>query len=395
MAISWFSRMTSETPHLASPRMAAGRNAAVDVFRALTVLVMVVVNDWSGVPGLPAWAAHMPADADAMSFVDAVFPAFLFIVGLSIPLALQQRADAGQRAAAMLGHAAQRAAALIVLGLFMVNAEQAAGAAMPLPMAGWALASYLGVFLLWGSLAGGPPLARSWRVVGAVMLVVLALLYRDAGGATMQAHWWGILGLIGWAYLLACAIFIAARGRLVPLLLALALCVLWYAAMAPRLGQGGHASHTAIVLSGCVAARLLFDAQRPRVAAALGFALVLAAAAAALRPAFPISKIHATPSWALYSAAACIVIIVALCWALQRAPALGERCAAALAPVAAHPLLAYMIPFVVDATMQLAGLQRPGLLRQGAIGIATAFAYALAVLLATRWLAARGVRLRM
>ncbi|NRF66887.1 DUF5009 domain-containing protein [Aquincola sp. S2] len=378
---------------LALPRLAAGRSAAVDLFRALTVLVMVVVNDWSGVPGLPAWAAHMPADADAMSFVDAVFPAFLFIVGLSIPFALQQRADAGQAPAAVLRHTAQRAGALIVLGLFMVNAEGAA--AMPLPVAAWALAAYFGVFLLWGSLGGGPALAWPWRSTGAVLLVALALLYRGADGAPMQPHWWGILGLIGWAYLLACAAFVAARGRLVPLLLALALCVAWYIVLAPRLGQGGHATHTAIVLAGCVTACLLFDARRPRVAAALGFAVALALLASALRPGWKVSKIHATPSWALYSAAACTVIALLLRWSLRRAPAVGERLAGALAPVAANPLLAYLIPFVVEASMQLAGWQRPALLRHGAAGIATAFVYALLVLLATRWLAARGVRLRL
>lgn len=380
---------------LALPRMAAGRNAAVDLFRALTVLVMVVVNDWSGVPGLPAWAAHMPADADAMSFVDAVFPAFLFIVGLSIPFALQQRADAGHGAAALLGHAAQRAAALIVLGLFMVNAEQATGTAMLLPVPAWALAAYGGAFLLWGSLLGGPALPRPWRAAGAALLAVLALLYRGSDGGFMQTHWWGILGLIGWAYLLACAVFVAVQGRLLSLLAAVVLCVAWYVALDPLVGQGGHASHTAIVLAGCVVAGLLFDARRPRVAAAVALAAVLAAAATALRPGWPISKIHATPSWALYSAAACILVIVALRWLLRQAPAFGDRCAAVLAPVAANPLLAYLIPFVVEASMQLVGWQRPALLRDGAIGIATALAYALGVLLATRWLAARGVRLRM
>jgi len=381
--------------HLTLPRLAAGRNAAVDLFRALTVLVMVIVNDWSGVAGLPAWAAHMPADADAMSFVDAVFPAFLFIVGLSIPFALQQRAEAGHGAPALLGHAAQRAAALIVLGLFMVNAEQSSGAGMLLPVPAWALAAYAGAFLLWGSLLGGPPLPRPWRVAGAVLLLALALLYRGNDGGFMRAHWWGILGLIGWAYLLACAVFVAVQGRLLPLLAAIVLCVAWYAGLEPLLGQGGHASHTAIVLAGCAVARLLFDAQRPHVAAAVALAAVLAAAATALRPGWPISKIHATPSWALYSAAACILVTVALRWLLHQAPAVGDRWAALLAPVAANPLLAYLIPFVVEASMQLAGWQRPALLRHGAIGIATAFAYALGVLLATRWLAARGVRLRM
>jgi heparan-alpha-glucosaminide N-acetyltransferase len=378
------------------PRLAGGRNDTVDLFRALTVLVMVVVNDWAGVAGLPAWAGHLPADADAMSFVDAVFPAFLFIVGLSIPFALQQRAGAGQPPATMLRRAAQRAGALVVLGLFMVNAEEAGSTAtMALPVAAWALAAYLGTFLLWGSLRGGPALAVRWRIAGAVLLGVLALLYRDAGGATMQPHWWGILGLIGWAYLLACAVYVGARGRVPLLLAAMVLCVVWYVAAAPRLGQGGHATHTAIVLAGSVAARLLFDAERPRVMAALGFALALAAAAAALRPGWKISKIHATPSWALYSAAACIVIAVLLRAALRRAPAAGARLAAWLAPVAANPLVAYLIPFVVEALLQLAGWQRPPLLRQGAAGIATALVYALAVLAATRWLAARGVRLRL
>jgi len=376
-------------------REAQGRNRAIDVFRALTVLVMVAVNDWAGVAGLPAWAAHMPADADAMSFVDAVFPAFLFIVGLSIPFALQQRADAGQRLPQVLRHVLLRGGALVVLGVFMVNAEQRAGAAMPLPMAAWALASYGAAFLLWGSLRGGAALPGGWRVAGALLLVALALVYRDAAGRTMQAHWWGILGLIGWAYVLACAVFIATRGRTVLLLAALALCVAWFAGLAPAPGQGAHASHTAIVLAGCVTARLLLGASRPRAAAALAFAVVLALAAAVLRPSFPISKIHATPSWALFSAAACVAIIVGLRALLQRAPVLGERWGAALAPVAANPLVAYLIPFVVEAVMALAGWQRPALLRQGAVGVLTALVFTLLVWQLTRWLVARGVRLRL
>jgi len=67
------------------------RIASIDAFRGLTILVMVFVNQLAGVSGVPQWARHMKADADAMSFVDVVFPAFLFIVGMSIPFALNQR----------------------------------------------------------------------------------------------------------------------------------------------------------------------------------------------------------------------------------------------------------------------------------------------------------------
>ena len=54
----------------------------------MTILVMIFVNDLAGVRGAPAWMKHIhPSDADGMTFVDVVFPAFLFIVGTSIPSA--------------------------------------------------------------------------------------------------------------------------------------------------------------------------------------------------------------------------------------------------------------------------------------------------------------------
>ncbi len=72
------------------------RILSIDVLRGLTILVMVFVNDISGVTGTPAWLKHIePSDADGMTFVDAVFPVFLFIVGMSIPLAIGGRLKKG------------------------------------------------------------------------------------------------------------------------------------------------------------------------------------------------------------------------------------------------------------------------------------------------------------
>ena len=45
--------------------------------------MMVFVNDLAGVSDIPAWMKHVAADADSMTFVDVVFPAFLFIVGMA------------------------------------------------------------------------------------------------------------------------------------------------------------------------------------------------------------------------------------------------------------------------------------------------------------------------
>ena len=97
---------------------------SIDIFRGLTIFVMVFVNDLAGVSGLPAWMYHVPADTDAMTFVDVVFPAFLIIVGMSIPLAVARRLDKGDSVLQIYKHILIRSFGLIVLGVFMVNAEE-------------------------------------------------------------------------------------------------------------------------------------------------------------------------------------------------------------------------------------------------------------------------------
>ncbi len=64
-----------------------GRVDSIDALRGLTILTMVFVNDVGS--AAPAWAHHIqPPDADGMTVADMVFPGFLFIVGMSIPLSL-------------------------------------------------------------------------------------------------------------------------------------------------------------------------------------------------------------------------------------------------------------------------------------------------------------------
>ena len=53
------------------------RILSIDAFRGITILVMVFVNELAGIRDMPQWMKHVPADADAMTFVDVVFPAFL------------------------------------------------------------------------------------------------------------------------------------------------------------------------------------------------------------------------------------------------------------------------------------------------------------------------------
>ncbi len=96
---------------------ANGRLISLDAFRGLTVAGMILVNnpgDWKHVyPPLrhAKWHGWTPTDL--------VFPSFLFIVGVAIPLALGKRLARGDSRAALLGKILWRSAVIFGLGLVL------------------------------------------------------------------------------------------------------------------------------------------------------------------------------------------------------------------------------------------------------------------------------------
>jgi predicted acyltransferase len=96
------------------------RIATIDAFRGITILVMVFVNELAGIRDIPAWMKHVPAGADAMTFVDVVFPAFLFIAGMSIPFALGKRLMNNPDRRKLQEHILWRVAGLLCFGFFIV-----------------------------------------------------------------------------------------------------------------------------------------------------------------------------------------------------------------------------------------------------------------------------------
>lgn len=92
------------------------RLRALDLFRGLTVVGMILVNS-SGSDDVYRLMDHAPWNG--LTFADFVFPSFLVIVGVSAAFSHAARRGRGQRDSDIARHAAWRAAGLFGLGLLV------------------------------------------------------------------------------------------------------------------------------------------------------------------------------------------------------------------------------------------------------------------------------------
>jgi len=93
------------------------RLRSVDAFRGLTIIAMILVNN----PGSfkTTYGPLLHAEWHGWTPTDLVFPFFLFIVGVSIVLALKQRVDSGEARGPLVTKIVKRSLVLFALGLFL------------------------------------------------------------------------------------------------------------------------------------------------------------------------------------------------------------------------------------------------------------------------------------
>lgn len=111
-------RMTAAAAPTTSRRL-----LSLDVLRGLTVIGMILVNAAAGLhygDGIAVYPLLLHAQWAGLTLADLVFPAFLMIVGVSIPLAMAQTA-AGRASPAPFGPILWRVARLFLLGLLLSN----------------------------------------------------------------------------------------------------------------------------------------------------------------------------------------------------------------------------------------------------------------------------------
>src|SRR5580692_5157391 len=381
---------------------AIGRIASIDIFRGLTVLLMVFVDNLDFVKGLPWWTYHMPRQASGMTYVDMVFPAFLFVMGMSIPLAVKRRLAGGGSLGKIGLHILRRSLSLVALGLFIANGPQVDRQQTGISAVSWDLLGFLGIALFWrGSsspaAAIGKPLPRILKYAGLSLLLVLAVIFRrtteDGHTAWLDFSDWEILGLLGWAYLLTGSLYLLFRKHVVALAASLALlCALnamsvagWFLWLKrfPPYAQPFEAGLTSITLAGLLACLILLENTLAsgvgrKALRAAGYAAVLAGAAWLLKP-LGISKLRDTPAWCLYCSAANTLVVLFLYWIADVKH--RQKWAGFLTLAGANALLAYMLAYVAYFTPALFRLTADG--TEGWHGVMRSLLFATLVLAIT------------
>jgi heparan-alpha-glucosaminide N-acetyltransferase len=383
------------------------RLASIDVFRAVTMLLMIFVNDLWTLRNIPQWLEHTAAKDDGMGLADTVFPAFLFIVGLSIPLAIGGRMKKGASTGSIILYIFTRTLALLVMGFFHVNSENYNQAAALLPKPVWIILLTTGFFLIWLDYQPQLKKQKRWLLQGAgmVLLVLLAAVYKgkdDGQTVWMKPHWWGILGLIGWAYLVSALVYLFAKGRL-PILIGAWICFMalniaetagWWQGIGIIGGSSGVALNMAGIVTAVIYIQLSAQSKYTQsYLILLLLAVVMFAVGFALRPYWGISKIMATPSWVMICSGISILFFLLFIWLVDRNN--KANWFAVIRPTGTSTLTAYLLPYYIYSIVGLIGISLPAVLLTGMVGIIKSILYALFVVLITGFLEKRRLRLKI
>jgi heparan-alpha-glucosaminide N-acetyltransferase len=353
----------------------ADRLVSLDAYRGFVIMMMIWVNYMEEMPGIPHVLKHAKVTEDTFTFPDLVFPGFLFMVGIAIPLALAKRLD--QPWWPTIRRILWRTAGLLAVGVVYENAHRYDPSIALLPRPVFTALFYLSVVLLWLQGDG----KKKWlQWVGAGLLVMLMILFRgriedEYTNIYLYHTFWGILGLIGWAYLICSMIYLICRGNGTVLMASMAfllvlfmgdnkgrldflpLAVRQFAAIGAIFG-----STAANVMIGVLVGRLFLNrnAEKSAHMTRIKFMLISAAAmivsALLLRPYNPISKIIATETFTLMTAGInllgfTVFYIVLDVWKLR-------AWAGLLITAGTNALFAYILPDLFATALSLVGLEK-------------------------------------
>jgi predicted acyltransferase len=384
------------------------RLLSIDVLRALTMLLMIFVNDASGVNHIPSWLDHAKEYEDGMGFADTIFPCFLFIVGLSIPLAINNRISKGDTIKQLFIYILLRSAALIIMGFYHVNLEEYNSAAV-LPKAVWEIIITLSFFLIWLDYPDTMARAKKYVLqgIGLAALLAMAFLYSKSSTGEhlriMHPSWWGILGIIGWSYIVCAILYVLVKGKLNMLIVVwiifAALNILFHTVWHGGVFLIGDADSVALTMGGIVITNLyahLVKIEKTQrmwlLFAILGAGLIIAGLL--IRPyAQGISKIRSTPAWVFICSGITILMFEFFIYLVDIKGKINWF--RIIRPAGTSTLTCYLIPYLQVSLFELLHVRYPSFFNSGMGGLIRSMATGLIIIALVGLMEKKRLRLKV
>lgn len=388
------------------------RVASIDILRALTMILMIFVNDLWSLKEIPEWLGHVASGVDGIGLADIVFPAFLFIVGLSLPYAIDNRTAKGDTPWQLVKHVLVRSVALLVMGVFLVNGETINAEATGMARYVWNSICCISFIMIWNSYPKtmNQNLVYGLKGIAIAVLIVFAIIYRGGLEGDIERfgpHWWGILGLIGWAYLASGLITVLAKRNFYVIagawIFFAVLSMLFHAglvpgflAVIPNAILGG--TLAGLTMGGVLTA-MIFQYYRQRsdhktiTIVFITFSIVLIILSVITRPYWGLAKLGATPAWLFLCSAFTILGLTIIYWL---ADVLGKaNWFSFIKPAGTDTLLCYLIPYFAYTTTRLLGIHLPEIVLVGGIGLVKSILFALLCVVITGALNRWGIKLKL
>jgi predicted acyltransferase len=383
--------------------------------RGLTLVLMLFVNDLN-MNVAPGWLGHQAADFDGMGLADWVFPGFLFIVGMAIPWALSRRFSAGVPVYDLSRHILTRSLSLIIIGVLMLNSGRVNPELTGISKNLWALLMYLAIFLFWNDYQNKENkffTITGLKIAGLAILVFIIFKFRSGhseNNGSLITGWWGILGLIGWGYLVSAFTYLICRDSI----LKTSLVAFFFLVMnmlsdwkmleflnpvKPIFGIIIDGNVPFIVLSGLIGGLILRKLSvkefKKVIPLFIGLGIFCLISGFILRKWFIISKIKATPSWAMICNGISFLVFILLYWITDVREKI--KWASFLRPAGENSLTTYIAPDILYYLIWSSGL--PILIynrsHEPLVVIAGSMIWALLMVGLTALLARLNIRLRV
>jgi len=389
------------------------RVVSIDILRALIMVLMIFVNDLWSLHNIPLWLEHVAPGVDGIGLADTVFPAFLFIVGLSLPFAIDNRRNKGDSQWELVKHVLTRSIALLVMGVFLVNGETLNADAMGMQPNVYDALCCISFILIWNLYPKtfNKNIVYLLKFIGIASLITLAILYRGKENGIIERfapHWWGILGLIGWSYLAAGLITVFAKNKFSVIISAwIFFCVLSMAAKAgfvpglilnyiPESISGGT---LAGLTMGGVLTSLIFQYFRAKknnkrlTLFYLAFSVLLITLSIVTRPYWKLAKLGATPAWLFLCSAFTILAFLAIYWITD---VYGKaNWFKIIKPAGTDTLLCYLMPYFVYFLLTIFHFTLPEAILSGGVGLLKSLLFAILCVFIAGKLNKLGVRLKL